>query len=303
MGNADVEDARGEAGVDRQRAIADRHRTRQIALQAVQETEAVQSPFALELRGVAGQLLQDRAHFRDSFRMVAEPDRVAIGLGLAINQFRAQADQGVEIAILADEPPAGFAAHARGEREPILCLDDLSGDSCFLAEPAAQQFPHLVGRRPGIGDVDLEIVLPIVGIRGTRARRLRLCLQLGQRVEHLSGDDLAGQPLGSHGGRHAKALDDERVGPRGANDNRADQRDEGEGSHRQDRPQCRAHHFANVAHAQLDALGVEQVGLLFEHTSGNVGQRPTRRRARHRDIDRVRTVGKLARIASARRRS
>ncbi len=125
--------------------------------------------------------------------MRSEIHGVAVGLGAGVDRLGGLAHQLVEIGLGALETLAAGIGGAGGDGHARGGVDHLARDAGLLPEPVAQEAVELADRDPGFGDLDPDVVPPIVAVgRGGPAGH-RLGLQVRQAIEQLAGDDLAGQ--------------------------------------------------------------------------------------------------------------
>ncbi len=167
------------------------------------------SPQPVDPRAVAYERAHERgrAAERGGIALLGQVDGVAVGLGLAIDVLRRRLDQGRQVrlgpGVLLGRrgPRAGGQRHARGRAV------DFAGDRGLVAEPADQQALQLPDRDARLGNLDLDLVVPVVGVGGGRAHRGGGALHPAEVVQQHRGDDLTGQTAGGHVGRDGERLD------------------------------------------------------------------------------------------------
>ncbi len=121
---------------------------------------------AVEGEGVVGMAMRGQEH------------GVAVGLGLGVEGLRRPGDKGVDVALRPRDRLAGLIARPRGDRDARRGAHHLAGDAGLMAQPSAQPAVQLAERDAGFGNLDLDVVAPVVGIGRGWAGRQGLGLKL-----------------------------------------------------------------------------------------------------------------------------
>ncbi len=205
----------------------------------------------------------------------SEIDGVAIGLGLAVDGLGRLGDQLVDLGLGALEATSGRLARAGGDGDLGGRAHHLAGDPRLRSQPLAEISVQLADRHAGLGDLDLDVAAPVVGVARGRPAGDGAGLQVGKPIEQLAGHHLAGQAALGQIGRHGKGRDRDAVvlvGLPGHHRHRAGYRQANDRRHRLQRQgdpvlpaaeaQARQHQFALFV--QVLGLQLGQQGLAVE---------------------------------------
>ncbi len=203
--------------------------------------------------------------------LAAQIDAVAIGLGLAVDGFGRLLRQAVEIRLSGLHGLAFRPLGPDGKADPGGRAQQLARDPGLMAQPLAQVAVHLADGDPGVGDLQLDVVAPVVGDGAGRALGVGLRLHAGQLVQELGGHDLAGHPVLGHVRRNREGLDNQAVVLARLPDQHAQRHRRGRADHQAQGLQHQRHPVLPAAHAQMSQL---QVPLLMQVLGLQVDQPP-----------------------------
>ena len=206
--------------------------------------------------------------------------------------------QGIDIGGRTGDPPGFAVTKADHDGDLVTPLHDVAADPGFAAQPAAQQFPALVKRQAGVGNVDLQIVAPIMLIAAGRPCRTSRLQHDADLIEHPPCRHFAGHALLHQRRGHGKGLHHQRIGVGGAPHGPAQPADQRQHGSRQQQPQACQHAFGDDLQVKFVGLAVQQRGfpledgrLLLQNRARDVGQRLTGSKRAHRDLDGVGRIG------------
>ncbi len=163
-------------------------------------------PAVLAGRAMRGQVGDDGEGLVDAGVLVQVLGE-AIGLAVAVDGLGRLLLQGVEIGRRALEGLGRIIAQAGGDGDARGRVVDLAGDVAGVAQAVAQQLLQLAEGQPGLGDLQLDVVAPVVLEGVGRAVRPGGRLHGLELVEEAGGDHLAGQAAAGQVGRDREGVD------------------------------------------------------------------------------------------------
>ncbi len=158
---------------------------------AVGVGQAQIAPGALALRTRRGELREDPLGLVHTV-LTTQIDPVAIGLGLAIDRFGRLLRQAIQVGFLALDGLTRLALGPGGEADAGRGVQKFARNPGLMAQPLAQIAVDLADRDAGLGNLQLDVVAPVVGEGRGRTLGIGLGLQGRQLVQQLGGHDLPG---------------------------------------------------------------------------------------------------------------
>ncbi|MEN5177812.1 hypothetical protein [Brevundimonas diminuta] len=214
-GEASIEDGRDEIGTQAQGrgvvSILSLHG-------AVDHRQSVIGPQAIIQVLAHEELVQHHLGFVVA-PFAGQPHRIAIGLGFRIDGLGLLAQQVVQFADSAFGPAGGPSADAGRHRDASIGqAKHLAGQPGLTAEPVAQIAPQFADRYAGAGDLDGDVVAPVVGVGRGGAQGIGLGLHVGELIEQLRGQYRTGQTALHQVRRRGEGLGDDAAGLSGVPD-------------------------------------------------------------------------------------